>query len=192
MRKKVLPLLLALALAVLSACGGGSRDGGQAAAPEQVITIAVSGDPTTLDPHKSFNGFVFTVTNQIYETLLFRAADGSLQPRLATEWTPVDETTWEFKLREGVKFSDGSPFNAEAVKFSLERLADPDRTGRAASSARSTPSRSSRAVVAYAEPMIRAITSASSAVVARATRAGRLLRKIIPGSPPTRSPARVG
>lgn len=140
LKKRVLPLLLALSLAVLSACGGGGgannqnqnqnqQNGGQTAAPEQVITIAHSGDPTTLDPHKSFNGYVFTVTNQIYETLLYRAADGSLQPRLATEWTPVDETTWEFKLREGVKFSDGTPFNAEAVKFSLERLADPETKG---------------------------------------------------------------
>src|SRR5690606_1285387 len=130
--------VLALALAVLSACGGGAnnqnqtpspQNGGQAGAPEQVITIAHSGDPTTLDPHKSFNGLVFTVTNQLYETLLYRAADGTLQPRLATERTPVDETTWEFKLREGVKFSDGTPLNAEAVKFSLERLADPETKG---------------------------------------------------------------
>ena len=140
MKKRVLSLLLALALAALAACGGGGSNqnqnqnqppqgGGQTAAPERVITIAHSGDPTTLDPHKSFNGLVFTVTNQLYETLLFRAADGSLQPRLATQWTPVDETTWEFKLREGVKFSDGTPFNAEAVKFSLERLADPETEG---------------------------------------------------------------
>ncbi|WP_273377633.1 glutathione ABC transporter substrate-binding protein [Symbiobacterium thermophilum] len=140
MKKRVLPLLLALALAVLSACGGGANNqnqnqtpnqqtGGQTAPKEQVITIAHSGDPATLDPHKSFNGLVFTVTNQIYETLLYRAADGTLQPRLATEWAPVDETTWEFKLREGVKFSDGTPLNAEAVKFSLERLADPETKG---------------------------------------------------------------
>nr|WP_245302351.1 glutathione ABC transporter substrate-binding protein [Symbiobacterium terraclitae] len=137
-KKRLLPLLLALSLAVLSACGANNQNqnqtpspqtGGQTTPPAQSITIAISGDPTTLDPHKSFNGYVFTVTNQLYETLLFRAADGSLQPRLATEWTPVDETTWEFKLREGVKFSDGTPFNAEAVKFSLERLANPETKG---------------------------------------------------------------
>ena len=139
MRKRLLALLLALSLAALSACGGANNQnqnqnqppqtGGQTTPPAQQVTIAISGDPTTLDPHKSFNGYVFTVTNQIYETLLFRAADGTLQPRLATEWTPVDDTTWEFKLREGVKFSDGTPFNAEAVKFSLERLADPATKG---------------------------------------------------------------
>jgi len=136
MKKRFLPLLLALSLTVLSACGANNKNqtpspqtGGQTAEPAQSITIAISGDPSTLDPHKSFNGYVFTVTNQIYETLLYRAANGDLQPRLATEWTPVDETTWEFKLREGVKFSDGTPFNAEAVKFSLERLADPATKG---------------------------------------------------------------
>lgn len=137
MAKRLLPLLLAFTL-VLSACGGGARNqgdqtpqtGDQTQAPaEQKITIAMSGDAATLDPHKSFNGYVFTATNQIYETLVYRAADGSLKPRLATEWNKIDDTTWEFKLQPNVKFSDGTPFNAEAVKFSLERLKDPATKG---------------------------------------------------------------
>nr|PZN39244.1 MAG: hypothetical protein DIU70_09710 [Bacillota bacterium] len=123
-------LLLALAMAGLTACGGGKApqggDGGQQGqSPEQKVVIAVSGEPTTLDPHKSFSGNVFGVTNQIYESLLARNPDGSLAPRLATEYRALDPTTWEFKLREGVKFHDGTPFDAQAVKFSLDRLRDP-------------------------------------------------------------------
>lgn len=48
-----------------------------------------------------------------------------VQPRLATEWTEVDDTTWEFTLKEGVTFHDGTEFNAEVVEANLERLLDP-------------------------------------------------------------------
>ena len=97
-----------------------------AEAPEQSVTIALSGDPATLDPHRSFNGFVFTVTNQIYETLVNRAPDGTLEPELAESWNTIDDTTWEFTLREGVRFHDGTAFDAEAAAFSIERLLDPE------------------------------------------------------------------
>lgn len=119
-------------LAIVLALGGlpqtGWATGAQEEAAEalQEVTIALSGAPATLDPHKSFNGFVFTVTNQLYETLIYRSADGSLQPRLATDWRMVNDTTYEFTLREDVTFHDGTPFTADAVKYSLERLLDPD------------------------------------------------------------------
>ncbi len=94
--------------------------------PEQTVTIALGGDPSTLDPHRSFNGFVFTVTNQIYETLIHRAPGGELVPELATDWRSIDDTTWEFDLREGVVFHDGTPFDAQSVQFSIERLLAPE------------------------------------------------------------------
>jgi peptide/nickel transport system substrate-binding protein len=64
------------------------------------------------------------VLHHVYETLVRRDTDGSLQPRLATEWFihPDDPTVWVFKLREGVTFHDGSAFTAEDVVFSLERV----------------------------------------------------------------------
>ena len=117
-------LTVTILLAVLVAAGAFAA--GQAEEPEQSVTIALAGNPATLDPHKSFNGFVFTVTNQIYETLVHRNADGTLTPRLATGWEMVSDTTYELTLREDVTFHDGTPFNAEAVKFSLERLLDPE------------------------------------------------------------------
>ena len=130
--RKPLALLLALSLMALTACSS-KTEAPKTDAPaqstkpvEQKAVIAVTAEAATLDPHKSFNGGVFTVTNQIYEPLVFRAADGSLQPRLASEWKTVNDTTWEFKLRKDVKFTDGTPFNAEAVKFNIERLKNPE------------------------------------------------------------------
>lgn len=57
----------------------------------------------------------------VCETLTVANSDFSIAPALATEWEAIDECTWQFKLREGVKFHDGSDFNAEAVKWCLER-----------------------------------------------------------------------
>jgi peptide/nickel transport system substrate-binding protein len=61
----------------------------------------------------------------IYDFLLTRAPDLKIQPLLATSYRIVNDTTWELNLRQGVKFHNGEEFNAAAVKFSLERLADP-------------------------------------------------------------------
>jgi len=80
-------------------------------------------DALTLDPHAQNEGPTSTLLHHIYETLVSRATDGSLQPRLATEWTisADDPSVWVFKLREGVTFHDGAAFTAEDVVFSLDR-----------------------------------------------------------------------
>ena len=87
------------------------------------ITIALGSEPTSLDPHIVDDGGERAVNDNIYETLLFRTPDGELEPGLAAEMpTQVDETTWEFTLREGVTFHDGTPFNADAVVASVTRI----------------------------------------------------------------------
>ena len=57
----------------------------------------------------------------VCETLTYCNSDFTIQPCLATEWEQIDDCTWQFKLREGVTFHDGTPMNAEAVKWSLDR-----------------------------------------------------------------------
>ena len=87
------------------------------------LTIAQPTSATALDP-----GFLkesATLVDNIFDTLVRRADDMSLQPGLATAWQALDATTWQFTLRPNVTFTDGEPVNAQAVKFSLDRILDP-------------------------------------------------------------------
>ena len=87
------------------------------------ITIALGSEPTTLDPYIADDGGERAINDNIYETLLARTPDGELVPSLATELpTLVDDTTWEFKLQEGVTFHDGSDFTADDVVATVERM----------------------------------------------------------------------
>jgi ABC-type transport system substrate-binding protein len=72
------------------------------------------------------------VYGNIYEALLKLDHEMQLQPSLAVEWEPVGEKTWRFTLREGVKFHDGTDFDAEAVKFTFDRVFNPDTPGKGA------------------------------------------------------------
>jgi len=103
------------------------------AAPEGQVVIAQGGDPSTLDPHMHAENFTFAVVHNVFDHLVRRfVKQGQLahEPGLATSWTNVNPTTWEFKLRPGVKFHNGEEFNAEAVKFSIERVLNPDQKAR--------------------------------------------------------------
>jgi peptide/nickel transport system substrate-binding protein len=102
------------------------------AAPAGKIVIAQGVDPTTLDPHWHEETPAFNVLLNIYDTLLFRDKDLKIIPWLAESWKLVNPTTWEFKIRKGVKFHNGEDVNAEAVKFSLDRIRDPELKGRQA------------------------------------------------------------
>jgi peptide/nickel transport system substrate-binding protein len=102
------------------------------AAPAGRVILAQGVDPTTLDPHLHQETPAFNVLLNVYDTLLFRDRDLKLIPWLAESWKLVNSTTWEFKLRRGVKFHNGEEFDATAVKFSLDRLVDPELKNRQA------------------------------------------------------------
>ncbi len=89
----------------------------------ETLRWARVGDSLTLDPHSQNEGPTHTLAHHIYETLVDRALDGSLQPRLATEWSisPDDSSVWVFKIRQGVKFHDGSDLTVDDVVFSINR-----------------------------------------------------------------------
>jgi len=98
---------------------------GWAAGPTTLI-YAKSGDADSLDSPVSTNGEAYQVTTQIFN-LLVRAQPGKtdIEPDLATSWSvSPDGLTWTFKLRRGVTFHDGTPWNAEAAKANWDRWAD--------------------------------------------------------------------
>jgi len=97
---------------------------GTAALPvlAQDLTIGVRAGPLSIDPDFTSAGTHAEAMKHIYDTLIKSGNNLELEPGLAESWTAVDDTTWEFKLRKGVKFHDGSDFTAEDVKFSIERI----------------------------------------------------------------------
>ena len=89
------------------------------------LVISEASDIVSLDPHGNNDVPSSNVRNNIYESLTYLDGDMEVQPRLATDWEEIDDTTWEFTLKEGVTFHDGTEFNAEVVKANLERVIDP-------------------------------------------------------------------
>ncbi len=89
----------------------------------QDLVIAIGAEPENLDPLRMSSAPASTVSEHMVETLVYLAPDGSLEPALAESWEPVDDgMAWILNLRQGVSFHDGEPFNAEAVKYNLDRF----------------------------------------------------------------------
>jgi peptide/nickel transport system substrate-binding protein len=99
---------------------------GTSAVDARSIKWTRSGDALTLDPHAQNEGPTTNLNRQIYEPLVERNRDGSLVPALALSWRITeDPSVWEFKLRQGVKFHNGNPFDADDVVFTFERARQP-------------------------------------------------------------------
>ncbi|MFS0553964.1 glutathione ABC transporter substrate-binding protein [Brevibacillus sp. 179-C9.3 HS] len=90
------------------------------------LIIARMSDAANLDPH-----FILTINEasvvqgKVYEGLVKRDMNMDIQPQLATSWEQIDDLTWEFTLRKGVVFHDGTRFDAQAVKRTFDRVLDP-------------------------------------------------------------------
>jgi len=115
---KILACVAALLLAAVTAVH---------AQPVQ-ITIALPAEATTMDPGRSTQVLTVNYFVNLYDTLTRWDTALKLQPGLATSWKSLNDTTWEFTLRQGVKFHDGSPLTAEDVKATLERNLVPGKT----------------------------------------------------------------
>src|SRR5712675_2251905 len=86
------------------------------------LKIAVAADVTSIDPH-FFNLFPNNnIAEHIFDKLVQMDPDSKMIPGLATSWKAIDDKTWEYKLRKGVKFHDGSELTAEDVVFSIDRV----------------------------------------------------------------------
>ncbi len=85
------------------------------------LTIALASEPTSIDPHFHNLGPNNSLASHFFNGLVLFDEKQRVQPGLAVSWKPIDDLTWEFKLREGVKWHDGSPFTADDVVFTMNR-----------------------------------------------------------------------
>ena len=134
MKKRLVKTLMAAALAVslITGCSssgagnqGQSSSGGSSGSDgdEVVFTIGFDREPPSMDP-KDFNSSACTLIGyDCYDPLLNFSMDGlDVEPCLAESWEQVDDTTYTYKIREGVKFSDGNDMTMDDVLYSMERV----------------------------------------------------------------------
>lgn len=140
-----LAALLLIGALLLSACSGGggtSTDpgttpdpgtgdpsaGDSAGTPKAggILRFGISRDPIGMDPNIGYGVSSASLQGNIYDTLVEFTADGSVVPSLAEEVETPDATTYIFHLRKGVVWHDGSPFTSADVKYTLDRVRNPD------------------------------------------------------------------
>lgn len=99
---------------------GGPQKGG-------TLVVAIRESVLSLDPANHRSTVTETVLRQIFDPLVTRLPDGRIVPEVAEKWSLTSPTTWEFTIRDGITFHDGSKLTAEDVRFSLERVAMPNK-----------------------------------------------------------------
>ncbi len=127
---KYLKLVIALiVVSLLVVVCGGQTTPARAEEPKQggTLTYVLSSDIVSFDPHATRELVSGVVNAQMFDYLTRLDENGQAQPSLAESWEiSEDNLTWTFHLVQGVKFHDGTPFNAEAVKKNLDRILHPD------------------------------------------------------------------
>lgn len=118
-----LVLLLSLLIIGCGAQDNKSQQESKVDEEDRTLTIAIENDIVSQDPHDHNSIFTEAVLVNMYNYLFKRNDSGEIEPELVETYENIDETTWEFKLKEGVKFHNGDELTAEDVKFTLERAA---------------------------------------------------------------------
>lgn len=109
------------------ALAGCTPSTGTDTADANAISMGITTSPTSLDPNVASSADDALIIRQVFDSLVVQTADHEFEPWLADSWVvSEDGLTYTFTLKEGVTFHDGTPFNAEAVKFNIERILDPE------------------------------------------------------------------
>jgi peptide/nickel transport system substrate-binding protein len=127
--KKLIVLITAVMVFALALSGCGQKSDNQAGVQKDTLVVAQSADAKSLDPHATNDSTSSNVMKQIYNTLVRTTEEMEIVPELAESWEQLDDLTWEFKLRQGVKFHNGEEFKASDVKFTLERMLQSNKVG---------------------------------------------------------------
>lgn len=90
------------------------------------LVIALNADISTLDICEGMGSSTATACLNIFDTLTRTSSDGTIAPWLAESFQAISDNTWQFKLRKGIKFTNGEPFNATSVKYSFDRQVNPE------------------------------------------------------------------
>jgi peptide/nickel transport system substrate-binding protein len=117
-----------LAAAALAACSTPPTNGSQPgkSSHDSSLTVDLGGYPASLDPGLQYDTDSYSVYRNVFDQLLHRDHQtNQVVPWLATSWKRTNPTTWVFTLRDGVKFSDGTPLTAADAAFSIQRILDP-------------------------------------------------------------------
>ncbi|HEV8676721.1 MAG TPA: ABC transporter substrate-binding protein [Methylomirabilota bacterium] len=122
MRTRTAPLLMVAAVLVALTPLAATP----AARPGGVLKLALLRDPTGWDPQINYGATTYSFQANIYEGLVRHSLKGTLEPGLALRWETPDPTTYVLSLRKNVRFHSGNPFTADDVKYSLERILDPN------------------------------------------------------------------
>ena len=92
------------------------------------ITIGLKLEPSAIDPHYHNLTPNNSMARHIFDRLMHTNEKQQLEPGLAVSWKPINDTTWELKLRKGVKWHDGTPFTADDVLFTWERAPNVEKS----------------------------------------------------------------
>lgn len=120
---KKLWLGILIVVLALTGCATKNDSSKTSESDEKVLTIAQGTDMTTFDPQNAFNTHTDTIISNVFSHLYRRTPDNEIVPDLATDYENIDDHTWRFKLRDGIKFHNGDPLTAEDVKYTFERVA---------------------------------------------------------------------
>ncbi|WP_445487491.1 ABC transporter substrate-binding protein [Niallia sp. 03133] len=123
--RKIVVVMFIIFSVLLSACSSKKPASEGEASEAKDLTLTVGGDPVGLDPQNVTDTISSLINYQIYDRLVTFNEKMEIEPQLAKNWTTSEDgKTWTFVLNSGISFSDGTPFNAEAVKTSFERVAN--------------------------------------------------------------------
>jgi peptide/nickel transport system substrate-binding protein len=119
-------MLRLLAIALLSVVVALPASSARAQSKD-TLTVGLVWINDTLDPHMHFQRVGILININMFDSLLHKNTKLEYEPSLATSWKSLNDTTWELKLRKGVKFHNGDPLTAEDVKFSFDRVLEPGK-----------------------------------------------------------------